>query len=90
MLTQYGDIDHICLKIFFKHRGLARNRHSKLESFVFVQKELNIKISNKSSATYMVNVVVQCSSGRACCGAITRLDDPKYNLVGNCLPTRTV
>ncbi|KPY31470.1 hypothetical protein ALO52_200235 [Pseudomonas syringae pv. primulae] len=47
---------------------------------------MNIKIGHTAPAAYMADVLVQCDSGVARYGAITRLDDLKVNLASNCLP----
>ncbi|ENA27915.1 hypothetical protein HMPREF1487_09098 [Pseudomonas sp. HPB0071] len=86
MLTHHGDIHHIFPQNFLKQHGLAKSKYNQVANYVYVQQEINIKISDTAPVTYMSKVLEQCTTGIPYFGAMTSLEALKTNLLDNCLP----
>lgn len=86
MLTHHGDIHHIFPSNYLKKLGLPKQKYNQVANFVYVQQEVNIRISDTPPAEYMATVFKQCETGEAIYGGIVDIDSLKANLNANCLP----
>ena len=87
MLTHHGDIHHIFPKNYLKEEGFTRGKYNQLANFVYVQQEVNIKVSDSAPEIYIADVFEQCETGEPKYGAISSVDEFKENLISNCLTT---
>lgn len=87
MLTHHGDIHHIFPKNYLKTQGLTRGKYNQLANFVYVQQEVNIKVSDSPPASYIADVFEQCKTGDLKYGAISSVAEFEANLEMNCLPS---
>lgn len=86
MLTHHGDIHHIFPSNYLKKLGLPKQKYNQVANFVYVQQEVNIRISDTPPAEYMATVFKQCETGEAIYGGIVDIESIKANLKANCLP----
>lgn len=86
MLTHHGDIHHIFPSNYLKKLGLPKQKYNQVANFVYVQQEVNIRISDTPPAEYMATVFKQCDTGEAIYGGIVDIESLKANLKANCLP----
>lgn len=86
MLTHHGDIHHIFPSNYLKKLGLPKQKYNQVANFVYVQQEVNIRISDTPPAEYIATVLKQCETGEAIYGGIVDIDALKANLNANCLP----
>lgn len=87
MLTHHGDIHHIFPSNYLKKLGLPKQKYNQVANFVYVQQEVNIRISDTPPAEYMATVFKQCETDEAIYGGILDLDSLQTNLKANCLPS---
>lgn len=85
MLTHHGDIHHIFPSNYLKKLGLPKQKYNQVANFVYVQQEVNIRISDTPPAEYMATVFKQCETDEAIYGGIVDIDSLKANLNANCL-----
>jgi len=60
--------------------------YNQIANYVFLQQEINIKISDDSPAEYMKEVLKQTETKVPVYGAITDTDELRDNLRQNCVP----
>ena len=86
MLENRGDIHHLFPKKYLVNNGLKKNRYNQIANYVFLQQEINIKISDDAPKIYMEKVLQQCETKKAVYGGITDIELLKQNLKENCIP----
>lgn len=86
MLENRGDIHHLFPKKYLVNNGLKKNRYNQIANYVFLQQEINVKISNDAPNIYMKKVLQQCETKEAVYGGITDIELLKQNLKENCIP----
>ena len=60
--------------------------YNQIANYVFLQQEINIKISDDSPAEYMKKVFEQTETKEPVYGAITDINELRENLRQNCVP----
>lgn len=53
LINLKGDVHHIYPKDYLKKNGFGKNLYNQVANYVYMQQELNIKISNKSPQEYL-------------------------------------
>lgn len=86
MLENSGDIHHLFPKNYLTQNGIPQAMYNQIANYVFLQQEINIKISDDSPAEYMKEVLKQTETKVPVYGAITDIDELKDNLRQNCVP----
>ena len=86
MLENRGDIHHLFPKNYLTQNGVPQAMYNQIANYVFLQQEINIKISDDSPAEYMKEVLGQIETKVPVYGAITDIDELKDNLQQNCVP----
>jgi len=81
-----GDIHHIFPKDYLQKAGLGRGDYNQIANFVYLQQEVNVKVSNKAPKEYFNEVLEQCNSGNLQYGGITNKDQLLANLESNAIP----
>lgn len=86
MLENRGDIHHLFPKNYLTQNGIPQAMYNQIANYVFLQQEINIKISDDSPADYMKEVLGQIDTKVPVYGAITDINELKENLRQNCVP----
>jgi len=86
MILHHGDIHHIFPQNFLKKHGLTKSKYNQVANYVYLQQEINIKISDTPPEIYMQEVLSQAESGNLKYGAISNQSDLQKNFEENCLP----
>ena len=87
MLEERGDIHHLFPKKYLIRNGItSKGQYNQIANYVYLQSEINIKISADAPKDYMAVVLHQCETGESVYGGITDLDQLKQNLEENCIP----
>lgn len=86
MLENRGDIHHLFPKSYLTKNGIPQAMYNQIANYVFLQQEINIKISDDSPAEYMKEVFEQTETKVPVYGAITDINELKDNLRQNCVP----
>lgn len=86
MLENRGDIHHLFPKNYLTKNDLPKGQYNQVANYVYLQQEINIKISDAAPREYMATVIEQCKTGKPIYGGITDLDKLKENLQQNCIP----
>ncbi len=81
-----GDIHHIFPKDYLQKRGLGRGDYNQIANFVYLQQEVNVKISNKAPKEYFNEVLQQCNGSHMQYGGITSEQQLFANLEKNAIP----
>ena len=87
MLEERGDIHHLFPKKYLIRNGItSKGQYNQIANYVYLQSEINIKISADAPKDYMAVVLHQCEAGKPVYGGITDLDQLRQNLEENCIP----
>lgn len=86
MLQLRGDIHHLFPKNHLMKLGMKRNMYNQLANYVYMQQEVNIKVSDSPLQDYMARVLDQCNGGELTLGGINSIDKLKENLRQNAIP----
>lgn len=86
MLENRGDIHHLFPKNYLTQNGIPQSQYNQIANYVFLQQEINIKISDDAPAEYMKEVYKQIDTKQPVYGGIVELNDLKANLRQNCVP----
>lgn len=86
MLENRGDIHHLFPKKYLTNNGLSKALYNQIANYVFLQQEINIKISDDAPYIYMQEVYKQCESKKPVYGGIVDRDVLIDNLKQNCIP----
>ena len=86
MLENRGDIHHLFPKNYLTQNGIPQSQYNQIANYVFLQQEINIKISDDAPAEYMKEVYKQIDTKQPVYGGIVELNDLKDNLRQNCVP----
>lgn len=86
MLENRGDIHHLFPKKYLTNNGLSKALYNQIANYVFLQQEINIKISDDAPYLYMQEVYKQCESKKPVYGGIVDRDVLIDNLKQNCIP----
>lgn len=86
MLENRGDIHHLFPKNYLTQNGIPQSQYNQIANYVFLQQEINIKISDDAPAEYMKEVYKQIDRKQPVYGGIVELNDLKDNLRQNCVP----
>lgn len=86
MLENRGDIHHLFPKNYLTQYGVPQAQYNQIANYVFLQQEINIKISDKAPSDYMSRVYEQCETKQPIYGGIVDKDILAENLRQNCIP----
>ena len=87
MLEERGDIHHLFPKKYLIRNGItSKGQYNQIANYVYLQSEINIKISADAPKDYMAVVLHQCETGKPVYGGITDLNQLRQNLEANCIP----
>lgn len=86
MLENRGDIHHLFPKNYLTKNGIPQAQYNQIANYVFIQQEINIKISNKAPCVYMTEVYEQCVTKDPVYGGIVDRDVLAQNLEQSCIP----
>lgn len=82
-----GDVHHIFPKKYLQKNGLNnRGQYNQIANYVYMQSEINIRISDKSPDKYFNELIEQCNNGEIKYGRINNIDELNNNLNENCIP----
>lgn len=86
MLENRGDIHHLFPKKYLTNHGVSQSQYNQIANYVFLQQEINIKISDDAPSVYMKKVYEQCHTKTPVYGGIVDQDELRANLEQNCIP----
>lgn len=86
MLDNRGDIHHLFPKNYLVKNGIPQSQYNQIANYVFLQQEINIKISDSAPCEYMAEVYKQCETKIPVYGGITDSNELRENLNQNCIP----
>ena len=86
MLENRGDIHHLFPKNYLTKNGVPQAQYNQIANYVFLQQEINIKISDRPPCNYMKEVFQQCETKTPVYGGIVNPDELLLNLKQNCIP----
>lgn len=86
MLENRGDIHHLFPKKYLTSNGVPQAQYNQIANYVYLQQEINIKISDAAPCVYMAEVLKQCETKQIVYGGIVKVDDLRENLKQNCIP----
>lgn len=87
MLEHRGDIHHLFPKKYLMSNGVNNKaQYNQIANYVYLQSEINIKISDTAPNKYMGVVLNQCETKQPVYGGITDRHILKKNLEDNCIP----
>ena len=87
MLEERGDIHHLFPKKYLIKSGMSnKGMYNQIANYVYLQTEINIKISDDAPKEYMSVVMNQIETGNGVYGGITNKEELKKNLEMNCIP----
>lgn len=86
MLENRGDIHHLFPKKYLTRHGVPQAQYNQIANYVFLQQEINIKISDDSPKTYMAAVINQCTTKQPVYGGIIDAEELRINLEQSCIP----
>lgn len=86
MLENRGDIHHLFPKKYLTKHGVPQAQYNQIANYVFLQQEINIKISDDAPKIYMDAVLNQCSTKQPVYGGIVDVEILRQNLEQNCIP----
>ncbi len=86
LITHMGDIHHLFPRNYLKKHGLTKGRYNQIANFVYMQSEINIKVSDKAPRTYFSELKDQANNGGLKYGGIQTMEELLINLEQNCIP----
>lgn len=86
MLENRGDIHHLFPKNYLTKNGVPQSMYNQIANYVFLQQEINIKISDDAPCVYMKKVFDQCQTKKPVYGGIIDEVELCRNLQQNCIP----
>ena len=86
MLENRGDIHHLFPKNYLTKNGVPQSMYNQIANYVFLQQEINIKISDDAPCVYMKKVFDQCQTKKPIYGGIVDEVELRKNLKQNCIP----
>ncbi len=86
MLENRGDIHHLFPKKYLTSNGVSQAQYNQVANYVYLQQEINIKISDAAPCVYMAEVLKQCETKRPVYGSIVETNNLRENLKQNCIP----
>lgn len=91
LIEQRGDIHHIFPKKFLQKNGVNnRKDYNQIANYVYIQSEINIRISDTAPCKYMEKMLGQVAGKGLAYGGIMSEEDLKKNLAENCVPEEFV
>ena len=87
LIEERGDVHHIFPKKYLQRNGLNnRSQYNQIANFVYMQSEINIKVSDKSPEKYFNELKNQCNLGELKYGGITDFECLLQNMRENSIP----
>ncbi len=88
LISLRGDIHHLFPKDYLKKNGLERGKYNQIANYVYMQSEINIKVSNKPPRDYFAIVSSQILDNDNPISGISNEQQLLENLEMNCVPPR--
>ena len=86
LISNTGDIHHIFPRNYLKQNGLGRSHYNQIANYVYMQSEINIRVSDKAPKTYFSELKEQATNGGLKYGGIQSMKELLKNLDFNCIP----
>lgn len=87
LLTHQWDVHHIFPKNFLiKKWNKTRGEYNQIANYVYMQREINIRIGDKSPEDYFSKIISDISEWKTDLSGIMSMEDLKKNLQENCVP----
>lgn len=86
LISLRGDIHHLFPKDYLKKNGLDRSKYNQIANYVYMQSEINIKVSNKPPKDYFETVNTQILNGNQQVSGLSNEQQLLDNLKMNCVP----
>lgn len=86
LIEQRGDVHHIFPKDLLKKQGLTRGQYNQIANYAYTQSEVNIRIGNKPTKQYLIEMKEQCNGGDLKYGGITDYSLLLENFKQNAIP----
>jgi len=86
MLRYRGDIHHLFPKKYLVKEGMNKSMYNQLANYVYMQQEVNIKVSDAPPNEYFGKVLEQCRGGKLVFGGINSEEQLLKNLEQNAIP----
>ena len=86
LISLRGDIHHLFPKDYLKKNGLERGKYNQIANYVYMQSEINIKVSNKPPKDYFELINSQIANGNRLVSGISSSEEMLENLKANCVP----
>ena len=80
MLENRGDIHHLFPKNYLTKHGVPQSMYNQIANYVFLQQEINIKISDEAPCIYMKKAFGQCQTKEPVYGGIVDEVELRKNL----------
>lgn len=87
LISLRGDIHHLFPKEYLKKNGLDRGKYNQIANYVYMQSEINIKVSNKPPKDYFELINAQISDNHNLVSGISSHHELIGNLQANCVPS---
>jgi hypothetical protein len=87
LISLRGDIHHLFPKDYLKKNGLDRSKYNQIANYVYMQSEINIKVSNKPPMDYFEVVKSQMLNGNHQVSGLSNEQQLEDNLKMNCVPS---
>lgn len=90
LIALRGDIHHLFPKDYLKKNGLDRGKYNQIANYVYMQSEINIKVSNKPPQAYFELLNNQISDNNNLVSGISTQHELLENLKANCVPSEII
>lgn len=81
-----GDVHHIFPKAYLKSNGFSQTQYNQVANFAYLDKGINISISDTAPCDYFSRIRDQCASGTTDKSNIPDIPSLMVNLKNNCIP----
>lgn len=81
-----GDVHHIFPQAYLKRNGFTSYQYNQVANFAYIDKKVNIAISDRAPNEYFSAVADQCDTKNATYGDIVDTEELRENLSENCIP----
>jgi len=86
LISLRGDVHHLFPKDYLKKNGLERGRYNQIANYVYMQSEINIKVSNNPPKDYFKLINDQIANNNSLVSGISSNEELLENLIANCVP----
>jgi hypothetical protein len=90
MIEYRGDIHHLFPKDYIRKTFPSQSDYNQIANFVYLQQEINVKVSNKSPKQYFEEILNQIKTGDFKYGNLTSEESFYSNLEKHCIPKEII